>query len=106
MPPGDIKGDLRKPTLRWNFCECLLQNGLPWPRQQILILLPLPPATTTEADCFLPPADTATLREIIETLEGSLMHYQQKTHEACISRNGTPEAKGSMVRALSWDLGN
>ena len=52
----------------------------------------------------LPPADTATLREVIETPEGLLMHYQQKTHEACISRNGTPKAKGRMLRALSWDL--
>jgi len=52
----------------------------------------------------LPPVDTVTLREVIETPEGSLMHYQQKTHEACISRNGTPKAKGRMLRALSWDL--
>jgi len=54
----------------------------------------------------LPPADTATLREVIETPEGLLMHYQQKTHEACISRNATPKVKGRMLRALSWDLGN
>jgi len=54
----------------------------------------------------LPPVDAVILREIIETPEGSLMHYQHKTHQACISRNGTPEAKGRMVRTLSWDLGN